>query len=625
MSEKIRAYEIADEVSATSAEVIEKAKDLGITIKTASSGVTLEQAEEIANYMMTGKSKLLKKTTTKKVSKKAIEEAPKVNQEDTQVQEDKQDDSKESKDKVEAQNSQINSKEENKTKEDSTKKDTKVKKETPKAPKKSLERKPIKKVSKANSKQETSTTKSIQEEKNNKQEEVSKEESKTLEQKKEEIKKEEIKKQEVKKEETKVAKDEEKTSKAIENDTKLQEEVKSQIEIRKPVMPKRRGLKIVKKKRPVEPTYEIKENSAKEKVPTKSLSEIFGNKPKLDNEEQKKKSTKSSKTKNKKNISRHDHGNKLELSYDVGDMSSTGDDVFGEEVVLLDMTAEPIVMKDSSLDTKKKEVDTRRGFTNNQNRRPQGLRRGSRKKRVKTTKEEVAITSVTIPEDIRVYEFAEAIGKSTGEIISVLFKLGMMVTKNDFLGSDELEIIADEFGIEVTIKDALEEVDYLNKYEEEVSEDNLEPRPPIITIMGHVDHGKTSLLDKIKNDNIAGGEAGGITQHIGAYTIEKNGQKITFIDTPGHEAFSAMRQRGASVTDIIIIVVAADDGVKPQTKEAIAHAKASGAPIIVAMNKIDKESANIDMLKSQMAENDMLPADWGGEYEFIPVSAHTGF
>jgi translation initiation factor IF-2 len=175
-------------------------------------------------------------------------------------------------------------------------------------------------------------------------------------------------------------------------------------------------------------------------------------------------------------------------------------------------------------------------------------------------------------------------------------------------------------------QEEVEEMAFGDKFNLEVedNEADLVERAPIITIMGHVDHGKTSLLDKIKNDNIAGAEAGGITQHIGAYTIEKNNQKITFIDTPGHEAFSAMRQRGASITDIIIIVVAADDGVKPQTKEAIAHAKSSGVPIIVAMNKMDKESANVDMLKSQMAENDMLPVDWGGDIEFIPVSAHTG-
>ena len=201
----------------------------------------------------------------------------------------------------------------------------------------------------------------------------------------------------------------------------------------------------------------------------------------------------------------------------------------------------------------------------------------------------------------------------------------MMVTKNDFLKQDELEILGEEFGIEVTVRDALEDVNYVGEYLDEETDDlNLVTRPPVVTIMGHVDHGKTSLLDKIRSSKVASGEAGGITQHISSYTVTKNDQKITFVDTPGHAAFSAMRSRGAAVTDIVIIVVAADDGVKPQTEEVISHAKASGCPIIVAMNKIDKETANIDMVKAQMAEKGMTPVDWGGDIEFIGVSARTG-
>ena len=257
--------------------------------------------------------------------------------------------------------------------------------------------------------------------------------------------------------------------------------------------------------------------------------------------------------------------------------------------------------------------------------RPQGLKRKKRKKRIKRTEEEIEITEVTIPEDVRVYEFAEACGKSASEVITVLFGLGMMVTKNDFLKQDELEILGEEFGIEVTVKDALEDANYVEDYqEEEIDETNFETRPPVVTIMGHVDHGKTSLLDKIRSSKIASGEAGGITQHISAYTIKQNDQKITFVDTPGHAAFSAMRARGAEVTDIVIIVVAADDGVKQQTEEVISHAKASGCPIIVAVNKIDKEAANMDMVKAQMAEREMTPVDWGGDIEFIGVSAKTG-
>ena len=205
--------------------------------------------------------------------------------------------------------------------------------------------------------------------------------------------------------------------------------------------------------------------------------------------------------------------------------------------------------------------------------------------------------------------------------------LGMMTTKNDFLDEDAIEILADEFGIEVNIVDTQEEFDYVKAYDEEeeqLDDTNLTVRAPVITIMGHVDHGKTSLLDYIRSSRVAAGEAGGITQHVGAYMVNKNGKNITFIDTPGHEAFTAMRARGAKITDIVIIVVAADDGVKPQTKEAVSHAKAAGVPIIIAINKMDKEAANPDKVKSELAELDILSTDWGGTYEFVPISAKTG-
>ncbi|WP_300926586.1 translation initiation factor IF-2, partial [Helicobacter rodentium] len=231
---------------------------------------------------------------------------------------------------------------------------------------------------------------------------------------------------------------------------------------------------------------------------------------------------------------------------------------------------------------------------------------------------------VKIPEEIRAYEFAEKIGRSTGEVIKVLFSLGMMITKNDFLEKDAIEILAEEFGIQIQLISNTEELDYTQLEDKEDNESNSITRAPVVTIMGHVDHGKTSLLDYIRNTKIASGEAGGITQHIGAYTINKNGKQITFIDTPGHEAFSEMRARGAQVTDIAIIVIAADDGVKPQTIEALNHAKAANAPIIIAVNKIDKPDANPDKLKAEAAELGFTPLEWGGEYEFVHISAKTG-
>ena len=195
-----------------------------------------------------------------------------------------------------------------------------------------------------------------------------------------------------------------------------------------------------------------------------------------------------------------------------------------------------------------------------------------------------------------------------------------MATKNDFLDRDAIEILADEFELEISIQDVKEH----SEIEMELEDAPQLERPPVVTIMGHVDHGKTSLLDYIRNSRVASGEAGGITQHIGAYMVEKNGKKISFIDTPGHEAFTQMRSRGAQVTDIAIIVIAADDGVKQQTIEALNHAKAANVQIIIAMNKMDKENANPDKLKAECAELGFTPNEWGGEYEFIPISAKSG-
>ncbi|MDE6885958.1 MAG: translation initiation factor IF-2 [Helicobacteraceae bacterium] len=229
---------------------------------------------------------------------------------------------------------------------------------------------------------------------------------------------------------------------------------------------------------------------------------------------------------------------------------------------------------------------------------------------------------IVIPDEIRVYEFADKVGLRVADIISKLFKMGEMVTKNDFLDATIIEILAQEFSLNIEISKATQELEYLESSTEQKEE--LLSRPPVVTIMGHVDHGKTSLLDYIRDTRVSKSEHGGITQHIGAYMVEKNNKSITFIDTPGHEAFAAMRSRGAQVTDIAIIVIAADDGVKQQTKEALSHAKDSNVQIIVAMNKMDKENANPDKLKAEMAEIGYSPSDWGGEYDFVPVSAKSG-
>ena len=239
------------------------------------------------------------------------------------------------------------------------------------------------------------------------------------------------------------------------------------------------------------------------------------------------------------------------------------------------------------------------------------------------TREQVSV--IEIAEDVRVYEFADKISQPIAAVIKKLLELGMLVTKNDFLGKDAIEILAEEFKVEVKTKDVSEELDYVAEYDAaNTSKHKTDTRAPIVTVMGHVDHGKTSLLDYIRSSRVASSEAGGITQHIGAYTVTKNHKAITFIDTPGHEAFSQMRARGANATDIVIIVVAADDGVMPQTKEAISHAKAAKCPIVVAINKVDKPGANIDRVKGELAEAGLTALDWGGDTECVSVSAKTG-
>lgn len=252
-------------------------------------------------------------------------------------------------------------------------------------------------------------------------------------------------------------------------------------------------------------------------------------------------------------------------------------------------------------------------------------RRNKRKMQAAHRMEPIVIEKAVITtETITVKELSEKIGKPAAEIIKKLFLLGTMATINQEIDFDTCALIAADYDIELELQLTKTYEDVLSeKSDEEDSEENLEIRPPVVTIMGHVDHGKTSLLDAIRKSSITEGEAGGITQHIGAYTVSCNGRPITFIDTPGHEAFTSMRARGAQVTDIVILVVAADDGIMPQTIEAINHAKAAEVPIIVAINKIDRETANPDRVKQQLTEHGLLCEEWGGDTICVPVSAKT--
>ena len=248
------------------------------------------------------------------------------------------------------------------------------------------------------------------------------------------------------------------------------------------------------------------------------------------------------------------------------------------------------------------------------------------KKKVQKNEEErnkqkiFELKEITISDNITVKDLAQEMKKTTAEVIKKLFTLGIMATINNILDFDTAYLVASEFGITANKKEIVKEEDILFD-ETEDSIEELEERPPVVVVMGHVDHGKTSLLDAIRSTNVIEGEAGGITQHIGAYKVNINGREITFLDTPGHEAFTSMRARGAQITDIAILVVAADDGVMPQTVEAINHAKAAEIPIIVAVNKIDLPGANVDKIKQELMEYELVPEEWGGDTIFVPISA----
>ena len=277
---------------------------------------------------------------------------------------------------------------------------------------------------------------------------------------------------------------------------------------------------------------------------------------------------------------------------------------------LEDMVSDNMSNMSGGRSKKKKKANKERNFIKEQ---PQQQKKEEPKK-VQTP------SVIEIPDTITVGDFAQKLGKGAAEVIKKLMMLGVMATVNQAIDFETAQLIAMDFGIEVKLEVILTKEDILFM-EEEDNPDDLMPRPPVVVVMGHVDHGKTSLLDAIRNTSVASGEAGGITQHIGAYSVRLNDRDITFLDTPGHEAFTTMRARGAQVTDVAIIVVAADDGIMPQTIEAINHAKAAGVQIIVAINKIDRESANVDRVKQMLVEYELVPEEWGGDTVCVEVSA----
>ena len=245
------------------------------------------------------------------------------------------------------------------------------------------------------------------------------------------------------------------------------------------------------------------------------------------------------------------------------------------------------------------------------------------KSKLQSNKEQVESNIVLYKEGMSVADLAASIGVSAGDVVKKLIGMGLMISSNQSISFDDASVVVLEYNKDL-VREETADITNFEEYEIHDKEEDLVLRPAVVTIMGHVDHGKTTLLDYIRNSHVASGEAGGITQAIGAYQVEKNGRKITFIDTPGHAAFTEMRARGASVTDIVIIIVAADDGVMPQTREAIDHAKAAGVPIIVAINKIDKPNINVEKIMSEMSELGLTPEEWGGDTIFVKISAHTG-
>ncbi len=605
--DKVKIQEIADEAGLSNGNLLEKAKELGFDVKVANSTISIKDAGILVDYAISGK--LPRGFKTPK-SKSGITVVKKVTVEKKQQSLGEQ----EALGKQEALD-ETNRVEESSIDENPTPKETKrngIKATAPVTKKSSIKKAPIRRV--GGIRRVAKVEPVVEEPKV-----VAKVETPKA------PKKEAIKKEEPKQEPVVVETPKEVTNTEVAVETPIVPEAPKEVK-------KRRGISVISKKddnaeeskprRRVLSRTGIKIVRKAKPAPVRAGSRIsMGNQTPY-----------VSKKKPKKIAEARDSGKKIDI-FNHDSMSADIDSGFGgEEVVLLDFSDKNIYEDMMRQEQKRKEEAKKRELANGGPLKGRGgfrpqynrslKRGGKRKKYIKEENTEI-VTAIEIPENVRVYEFAEQMNRSVGEVVGVLFALGMLVTKNDFLNKDEIEILAEEFEVEVTTINPLDELNYGND-EVEDDESMLSERPPVITIMGHVDHGKTSLLDKIRTARVADKEAGGITQHVGAYQVEKNGKKITFVDTPGHEAFTAMRARGAQATDIVIIVVAADDGVMPQTKEAISHTQAAGVPMIIAINKMDKESANPDNVKAQLSELGVMATDWGGDYEFIPVSAHSG-
>ncbi len=366
------------------------------------------------------------------------------------------------------------------------------------------------------------------------------------------------------------------TKKEISEVKKQEQEIKRHENIKR-----RTGFRVIKRN---DETENETENSVSKK-PTQSAAAIFED-IKKEWQEKDKQETKKAKKQSKPKATptaKNNKSHKIDFS-DARDFK--GNDIYDDEtdeILLFDLHEQDNLNKEEEEKEIRQNINDRvRVQRKNPWMNEGGIKRQSKKKRSfrNDNSQKVIQSAISIPEEVRVYEFAQKANLNLADVIKTLFNLGLMVTKNDFLDKDSIEILAEEFHLEISVQNTLEEFEV-----EEVLEGVKKERPPVVTIMGHVDHGKTSLLDKIRDKRVAHTEAGGITQHIGAYMVEKNDKWVSFIDTPGHEAFSQMRNRGAQVTDIAVIVIAADDGVKQQTIEALEHAKAANVPVIFAMNK----------------------------------------